>query len=82
MPRTTDRSTVSGMTNPSNAFGVSVGDRIELLAMPDDPHPVPTGTTGVVTHLRNTPGFEQIGVAWENGRTLALIPGTDSWRRV
>jgi hypothetical protein len=70
------------MPNPSNAFGVSVGDRIELLAMLDDPHPLPVGTIGTVVHLCDTPGLEQIGVTWKNGRTLALIPGTDSWRRV
>ncbi len=74
--------TVRDMSNPSSAFGVSVGDRIEIITMPGDPHPVPAGTIGTVTHLCDTPGVEQIGVSWENGRTLALIPGTDSWRRV
>ena len=52
------------------------GDRIRLIAMPDDPNPIPPGTKGTVV------GVEQIGsgrekwfqvdVDWDNGRTLML----------
>ena len=52
------------------------GDRIRLLAMPDDPDPIPTGSTGTVISA-TTGTFAQIEVEWDNGRTLALIPGVD-----
>jgi len=50
--------------------------------MGEDPRPLEPGTTGIVVHLCDTAGFEQIGVAWENGRTLALLPEADRWRRL
>jgi len=74
--------TVRPMSNPRSAFGVTIGDRVELIAMPNDPHPVRPGTRGTVTHLCDTRGMEQIGVAWDDGRSLAIIPGTDRWRRI
>ena len=52
------------------------GDRIRLLAMPDDPDPIPAGTTGTVVHV-TTGAFAQIDVDWDNGRSLALIPDVD-----
>jgi hypothetical protein len=52
------------------------GDRIRLLAMPDDPDPIPLGSTGTVISVTTGP-FAQIEVDWDNGRTLALIPGVD-----
>lgn len=63
-------------------FGVSVGDRIRLLSMGDDPRPIAPGTVGTVVHICTASGFEQIGVRWENGRSLAVIPGIDRWYRV
>lgn len=62
-----------------------VGERIELLAMPDDPDPIPAGTRGTVTRVvrgypQGTATFGEIDVAWDNGRTLNLIPGVDRWR--
>lgn len=74
--------TLLGMSTPRTAFGVSIGDRLELVAMGEDPRPLEPGTTGIVVHLCDTAGFEQIGVAWENGRTLALLPEADRWRRL
>lgn len=51
-------------------------DRIRLIAMPDEPHPVPAGSIGTVV------GVEQIGtgrdawfqvdVDWDNERMLML----------
>jgi len=49
------------------------GDRIRLLAMPADQDPIPVGTRGTVTFVNNGI-FPQIGVAWDNGRTLMLVP--------
>ncbi len=52
------------------------GNRIQLVAMPDDPHPVTLGTRGTVRDvLRVTAGdgeFTQIEVAWDDGRRLML----------
>jgi hypothetical protein len=59
-----------------------IGSTIELLEMPNDPDPIPVGTRGVVVEIRDSRGFEQIEVKWENGRTLFLLPGADRWRIV
>ena len=64
---------------------VEKGDTIELLGMPDDPCAVPVGTKGVVTRVANIPmqpPFTQIGVDWENGRTLSLVVPPDTYRKV
>jgi hypothetical protein len=49
------------------------GDRIRLVAMPNDPHPVAPGTLGTVQDvLRVKAGgdeFTQIEVAWDDGRS-------------
>lgn len=56
----------------------AVGQRIELIAMPDDPDPIAPGSRGTVTG--GTGG--QMRVAWDCGRSIMLIPGADHWRRV
>lgn len=52
------------------------GDRIRLVAMPDDPDPVAPGTTGTVRdilHISADVGpFIQIEVMWDDGRRLML----------
>ena len=55
---------------------VQIGDRIRLLAMPEDPDPIPTGSIGIVTRVTDGP-LAQISVDWDNGRTLNLVPGVD-----
>ena len=45
----------------------------------EDPHPVPYGTLGKVTHVDDA---GQIHVSWDNGSSLALIPGTDKFHIV
>ena len=55
---------------------VKPGDRIRLVHMPDDPDPIPAGSEGVVTNVTTGP-LAQIAVAWENGRSLALVPEVD-----
>lgn len=51
------------------------GDRIRLIEMPGDPHPIETGAEGTVTHVDPV----NVGVDWDNGRELSLIPGIDRW---
>lgn len=55
------------------------GTRIMLLNMDDPYAPVPEGTKGTVVHVDDT---AQIHMKCDNGRTLALVPGEDSFRRL
>ena len=55
------------------------GTRIVLMDM-NDPHaPVPPGTRGTVDLVDD---IGQIHMHWDNGRTLALVPQVDSFRRL
>ncbi len=58
-----------------------VGDRIRLLYMPDDPDPIPAGATGTVLRVDGG-ALPQVHIAWGSGRTLALIPGVDTWETI
>lgn len=44
-----------------------------------DADAVPSGTTGTVTYVDD---MGQIGMKWDNGRRLSLIPGVDSFSRI
>ena len=55
------------------------GSRILLNQMTDPFAPVPSGTRGTVRYVDDA---GQIGVAWDNGRSLPLIPGVDSFRKL
>jgi hypothetical protein len=58
-----------------------VGDKIELLKMDNDPHPIPIGTKGRITKIGPMPYNEtQIHVDWDNGRTLMLVYPEDKFR--
>ena len=52
------------------------GNRIRLLAMPDDPGPIPTGEVGTVIevtrHGDGVNAWHQVDVEWDHGRTLML----------
>ena len=56
-------------------------DRIRLVAMPDDPDPVPPATTGTVTavhpHGSGRDQWLQVEVDWDNGRKLMLTVPPD-----
>ncbi len=47
------------------------GDRIRLVEM-DDPDPVPVGSLGTITSIRNMRHWMQIDVQWDSGRSLML----------
>ena len=53
------------------------GTRIELIQMGNDPRPVPPGTRGTVAYVDD---MGQIGMNWDNGSSLSLIPGEDRFR--
>ena len=55
------------------------GTRVMLLNMTDPHAPVPPGTRGTVD-LVDTIGSLQL--TWDNGRSLALIPGEDTFRKL
>ena len=55
------------------------GTRIELIEMNDDLCPVPSGTQRTVEFVDD---LGQIHMRWDNGRTLALVPGEDSFRKI
>ena len=55
------------------------GTRLELISMGKDPDPVPPGTRGTVERVNS---YGDIEVSWDNGRTLSLIPGEDSFRKL
>ena len=52
------------------------GTRLELISMDDPYAPVPPGTVQYVDDA------SQIGMKWDDGRTLSLIPGEDSFRKL
>lgn len=62
----------------------SVGDRIRLIDMPNDPCPIPAGTTGTVigvsdlSKLMRKPDV-QISVKWDIERSLSLIWPVDKF---
>jgi len=68
------------MTMPCRDVGdaacLTVGDRIELIAMPDEPDPLPVGSKGTVAWVNTVtkmgPPFVQVSVKWDCGRTLML----------
>lgn len=59
------------------------GDRIRLLAMSDDPDPLAPGLLGTVLrvslHGCGQHAWQQIDVAWDNGRTLMLVSPPDQF---
>ncbi|HCA30071.1 MAG TPA: hypothetical protein DEP23_11135 [Ruminococcaceae bacterium] len=55
------------------------GTRIELISMGNDPQPIDSGTRGTVDYVDD---IGQIGMKWDNGRSLSLIPSEDSFRKL
>lgn len=55
------------------------GTRLLLLSMDDPYAPIPSGTRGTVEHVDDA---AQIHMRWDNGRTLAIIPEEDDFRKL
>ena len=55
------------------------GTRIELLSMEDPYAPVPPGTKGTVQAVDDG---GHLLMKWDNGGSLSLIPGEDSFRKI
>ena len=56
---------------------VMIGDRVAVTAALDDPAPLTVGMTGTVYWIGNwrNEWTRQIGVRWDDGRHLMLLPG-------
>jgi Domain of unknown function (DUF4314) len=54
-----------------------VGDRIRLVRMIDDPDPITPGTCGTVDFVSQVGDWTQIGVEWDNGRSLMVCVPPD-----
>ena len=55
------------------------GTRLCCDEMPDDPRPIESGTLGTVMGVDDA---GQIMMKWDNGRSLSLIPGVDSFHTI
>lgn len=57
-----------------------VGERIKLIQTSDPYTRIPKGSYGTVTRdLYENGGVMCIGVDWDNGSSLSLVEGEDSW---
>lgn len=54
------------------------GTRLELISM-DDPQPILPGSRGTVDHVDD---MGTIHMRWDSGRSLGLVPGEDSFRKL
>lgn len=55
------------------------GTRIMLLHMANDPHPIEDNTRGTVTAVDDV---GTLHCTFDNGRSLGVIPGEDSFRKL
>ena len=55
------------------------GTRVMLNNMNDPYSPVESGTSGTVRYVDDA---GTLAVAWDNGRSLSLIPGEDSFHKL
>jgi hypothetical protein len=53
------------------------GDRVQLVSMPDDPDPIPSGSIGTVVWANDFGPWQQIDVHWDNGRALMIVVPPD-----
>ena len=53
----------------------SIGKRIRLIEMFDDPFPIDPGSEGTIMSI----GYDCLTVKWDSGRTLGVIDGVDKF---
>jgi hypothetical protein len=55
----------------------NIGDRVRIVGRMDDPDPIPVGAEGTVDWVGawTSELTQQIGVRWDNGRSLLLLSG-------
>ena len=58
-----------------------VGDRVELVTMGADPHPIPTGSVGTVRRIVSLGDWTQVSIDWDSGRALSLTVPPDVARK-
>ena len=51
------------------------GTKVRMIRMEEDRNPIQPGTVGTVAYVDDA---GSVHMKWENGRTLAFIPGIDS----
>ena len=56
-----------------------VGKRVRLIYCADAYSPNPAGLEGTVSFVDDT---GTVHVRWDNGSTLGLVPGVDSWEEI
>ena len=52
-----------------------VGTKVRMIHMTDPYDPIPKGTVGTVAYVDDA---GSVHMKWQNGRTLAFIPGEDT----
>lgn len=55
------------------------GQRIECVQMGEDPCPIRSGSQGTVTLVQEVASEIHIHVAWDDGRSLNLVPSVDRY---
>ena len=55
------------------------GTRVRLTETMDDPQPIEAGTCGTVIGVDDA---GQLLMKWDNGRSLALLPGVDGFVKI
>lgn len=58
------------------------GDRVRLDHMPNDPDPIPPGSTGTVLGITDLTEYTQITIDWDSGRTLMAIVPPDKLTKI
>ena len=53
-----------------------IGDRVELVSMPNDPDPITPGTQGTIVWVDDA-GTRHVD--WDDGRHCGLLPDADNW---
>lgn len=56
-----------------NPYESIVGRKIRLLAMPDDPAPLPLGSIGIIRRVQPFDNWMQVWVKWDHSRSSIML---------